>query len=738
MSKARRLTLTALMALAVSTAASAPVWAVEFGDDTSRWANDGQCDDPRFAGEGVDEILSPTDLMKDATDCRTLFEAGKITLAPDAAAPAEGAATPPSTGATSTPPPSTPPATGAAPTPPSPPTPPPGPAPAAPAPAETGIAFGDNTSEYANNGECDDGRFIGEGMASVLIGADFMKDAKDCQTLLEAGQISYGWEKVLDAPADLDFGDNSSSFANDGRCDDPRFAGPGMASTLIDQDALHDADDCRAFFEAGHITLAPTAPEAVDSSHIQFGDDASDWAGDEECDDPRFAGDGMANKLNDINIGHDATDCSARFADGQITLKPGAPARLDGPAIDFGTNTGKFSDDGECDDPRFAGPGMASKLDPDNIGLDANDCQALFDAGQIDLAPADGAAATVDSSNVDFGDNTSDYADNGECDDNRFAGTTGMAEILIGSDAFHDAADCRTLFEAGTITYRLVKVLDAPADLDFGTDRSDYARNGECDDPRFIGEGMADVLVDADNGADALDCRTLFEAGQITLNPDGPSTDGQTPAVDGSQVDFGDNESSWANDGECDDPRFAGEGMATTLLDADRLHDADDCRTLFEAGQITLVEAPAAAIDSSAIEFGDNTSQWANDEECDDPRFTGQGMATTLLDADRLHDADDCRALFEAGEITLIETETGGAATAPFDPDKDARKSGTPAAEIDFGDDTSQWAKDGECDDPRFSGQGVAAAPADEDRLHDATDCRLAVESGTAMLSPGA
>ena len=44
-------------------------------------------------------------------------------------------------------------------------------------------------------------------------------------------------------------------------------------------------------------------------------------------------------------------------------------------------------------------------------------------------------------------------------------------------------------------------------------------------------------------------------------------------------VSFGDNSSDWANDGECDDPRFAGSGVADILLDEDRGHDANDCRS---------------------------------------------------------------------------------------------------------------------------------------------------------------
>jgi len=65
------------------------------------------------------------------------------------------------------------------------------------------------------------------------------------------------------------------------------------------------------------------------------------------------------------------------------------------------------------------------------------------------------------------------------------------------------------------------------------------------------------------------------------------SEDGLT-AVVGSDIDFGDDSSVWANDGECDDPRFQGPGTHSILLEEDRGADATDCRTLYEAGQITL------------------------------------------------------------------------------------------------------------------------------------------------------
>jgi len=119
------------------------------------------------------------------------------------------------------------------------------------------------------------------------------------------------------------------------------------------------------------------------------------------------------------------------------------------------------------------------------------------------------------------------------------------------------------------------------------------------------------------------------------------------PAGLQAQPDFGDNSSTWANDGECDDPRFEGEGAADTLLDADRGHDAADCRALFNAGRVALRGA------GGSIDFGDDESEWARDGECDDPRFEGAGMAATLVEADAYHDATDCRTLLGRQRISL-------------------------------------------------------------------------------------
>ena len=54
----------------------------------------------------------------------------------------------------------------------------------------------------------------------------------------------------------IDWGNDSSDFAQDGECDDPRFMGPGMTTTpLEDTDIRADATDCKAAYEAGRLSL---------------------------------------------------------------------------------------------------------------------------------------------------------------------------------------------------------------------------------------------------------------------------------------------------------------------------------------------------------------------------------------------------------------------------------------------------------------------------------------------------
>ncbi len=136
------------------------------------------------------------------------------------------------------------------------------------------------------------------------------------------------------------------------------------------------------------------------------------------------------------------------------------------------------------------------------------------------------------------------------------------------------------------------------------------------------------------------------------------------PAMSADTPNFGDDSGRFAKDGECDDMRFDGPGMTDTLLiDSDIFHDATDCRAAFNANRVRYLGghrngAPAAATtsrrDASRIQWGNDTSKYAKDGECDDKRFTGPGMTSTpLLDSDIQHDATDCRAAYEQGRLEL-------------------------------------------------------------------------------------
>jgi hypothetical protein len=249
-----------------------------------------------------------------------------------------------------------------------------------------------------------------------------------------------------------------------------------------------------------------------------------------------------------------------------------------------------------------------------------------------------GSSTAMSAGAIDFGDDASQWSNDGECDDPRFTGPGMTTTPLLDEDIMHDATDCRLAFKAGRL------------EVDFGNDNGQWSNDGECDDPRFAGPGMTTTtLLEADIRHDATDCRTAFEAGQLTLSgsvetagaPNATPAPTQ-PGVNAQGVNFGDDNGQWSNDGECDDPRFIGPGMTTTtLLDDDIRHDATDCRTAYEAGRLS-------------VNFGDDNGQWSNDGECDDPRFAGPGMTTTtLLDSDILHDATDCRTAFEAGQLVL-------------------------------------------------------------------------------------
>src|SRR5690606_4707200 len=185
--------------------------------------------------------------------------------------------------------------------------------------------------------------------------------------------------------------------------------------------------------------------------------------------------------------------------------------------------------------------------------------------------------------------------------------------------------DCEAADAAGTVSFDdgadsddTTQPMGRP-EIDSGDDSSEWANDGECDDPRFTGAGAAAELGDEDRMKDATDCQAAYEAGTVTLSEAPETSAGMLAAGD---IDFGDDSSEWAKDGECDDPRFTGIGVAGQTLAGDIRRDATDCRAAFEDGTATY-EGEA---DSLAFDFGSDFSQWANDGECDDLRFTGAGV----------------------------------------------------------------------------------------------------------------
>ena len=127
---------------------------------------------------------------------------------------------------------------------------------------------------------------------------------------------------------------------------------------------------------------------------FSFGDDASRYSRDGECDDKRFSGPGMTSTpLLDSDVGHDATDCHSAYNQNRLTYvgeSGGGQAVAHGSddltRIQWGDDGSKYSRDGECDDKRFIGPGMTNTplLDSD-IQHDATDCRAAYAQGRLSL-----------------------------------------------------------------------------------------------------------------------------------------------------------------------------------------------------------------------------------------------------------------------------------------------------------------------------------------------------------------
>ena len=402
---------------------------IVFGDDSSGFANDGECDDPRFQGPGVAFGSSSDNLFKDATDCSTLMESGMITLSEPQDMNLSGDSSLGQFG------------------------------------GDTDL-FGGDVSPASPIAMPDAGPF-GE-VAFALMQA-FQAIPGDNAGAVPlpfgiGGNSATDYDRAsMIALTEIDFGDNSSPFADDGECDDPRFEGPGAASFNSEDDAFTDGNDCSSLYLQGSLTYVDPdsvgTDMVVDSSGISFGNNSSFFADDGECDDPRFEGPGAAFSLSEENEMRDENDCRALFESGQITLVAGAIARptasttvastppsqpaLNQDSYTVGTPRGDIDGALQEDGSLFA----SGTVYGDPLDGDASNRNPMPSSANISPAPSRPDPAR----GIDFGDNTSDYANDGECDDPRFEGE-GMAFVSFDGDIARDANDCREAFEAGTIT----------------------------------------------------------------------------------------------------------------------------------------------------------------------------------------------------------------------------------------------------------------------------------------------
>ena len=236
------------------------------------------------------------------------------------------------------------------------------------------------------------------------------------------------------AAQQVDFGDDTSQWANDGECDDKRFSGPGMATILMDIDIGRDASDCRAGYESGRLQLA--------------GDSAQD-SGQPPAVTPPATPPATASSGGFGAPGGGKTD---RVRGGGVSMPP-VMSEIIIDNIRFGDDSGPVSNDGECDDRRFAGPGMADTLSWENLGRDATDCSNLYLSISVYLWDKQEAMLATNCQAIDFGDDSGDYPNDYECDDYRFEGR-GVGMHLFEGVAGTDASDCSRLCSYGMLALR--------------------------------------------------------------------------------------------------------------------------------------------------------------------------------------------------------------------------------------------------------------------------------------------
>ena len=124
--------------------------------------------------------------------------------------------------------------------------------------------------------------------------------------------------------SDINYGADDGNYANDGECDDPRFIGPGTTADVDWTSAGRDATDCRQAVKhnTARYRFDPLNLILTDCDSVEFGHDSSDYANDLTCDDPRFLSFTAPGITVPQNVGKDATDCKQACSLSLLYQKP--------------------------------------------------------------------------------------------------------------------------------------------------------------------------------------------------------------------------------------------------------------------------------------------------------------------------------------------------------------------------------------------------------------------------------
>lgn len=172
-------------------------------------------------------------------------------------------------------------------------------------------------------------------------------------------------------------------------CEYAAFARDYPTSALAET-ATALATACQAT-EPELVAVASTTAPAFDriSSDFQFGTDESASAFDGLCSDRRFVGPAMAEApWRPGDEQRDATDCETAWNEGNLLLRTPESLGIASigevyQGIDFGTDTGQFIHDGQCNDAQFKGAGMAGEAFVADTRTDRSDCLVAYLEGEI-------------------------------------------------------------------------------------------------------------------------------------------------------------------------------------------------------------------------------------------------------------------------------------------------------------------------------------------------------------------